>query len=500
MTRSATLSSAPPMGMMYPRGLSGNSGDGHMQQASQSDAARVRQWTTPGTRLQGRRAPRYAAGPHEGRKMADRSDRRFCPHCGRRTLASACPDDAAQTVALVRFDPRVLLRPGDVVSGRYEIIDTIGKGGYGSIFGARHTATGQEIALKVMRSDFDGESDQQVRRFFREARVTAALQHPNTVRVFDVGQTPGGAFYIAMERLHGPSLEAVLQERLEAGNVMTEAETIDVIAPVLRSLQEAHAHGLVHRDMKPANIVLADFGDGDRTVKVVDFGVAWTGGSALTTTGMAVGTPAYMSPEQCEARDVDGRSDLYSLAIVMYRCLAGDVPFPFDNSVAIMQAHLDSPVPDVRRAARTPVNDAVVATLTRALQKDPEDRWQDARSMREALERGRVRRPAWTPPDVEHPRRASPPPAARQRPAPRHTDAAKAAALPAGVPLDLPDALPDAASVLPQRVGAAVLGVDPRAGLDVHSRPPKQTIVMGGGGVLDLANQLRAALDDKGTP
>ncbi len=321
---------------------------------------------------------------------------RFCPHCGSRGKATECTYDGHVTVPAVKFDPQVIIRPGDVLAGRYRLTAQIARGGYGAIYSGEHIVTGQEVAIKVLKTDFGGPDDATIRRFFREARVTASLKHPNTIRVFDVGQAPGGAFFLAMEMLKGPTLEQILTERLAHGRGLTEPETIDLAVPVLRSLGEAHALGLVHRDMKPSNIILADFGDGEPIVKLVDFGIAWMHGSSLTTTGMALGTPAYMSPEQCEAAELDGRSDLYAFGILLYRCLTGDVPFRQASAVAIMQSHLRAPVPDVRKAALSPVTDAFNAVLQRALAKRPSDRFARAADMRKALEA--VRDTFW--PDV----------------------------------------------------------------------------------------------------
>lgn len=314
------------------------------------------------------------------------ADLRLCPDCGRHTPDLICAEDECATVIVRRYDPNAILQPGMMVAERYRLLGVIGRGGYGSVYAAEQVTTGREVALKVLKHDFEGPDDGTVRRFFREARVTAALMHPNTIRVFDVGQTEAGAFYIAMERLKGPTLEEVLHDRFAASKVLSEVEAIDVVVPVLRSLQEAHSRKLVHRDMKPANIVLADYGGSETVVKLLDFGIALTAGSSLTTTGMALGTPAYMSPEQCEAIAIDGRSDLYSLGIILYRCVTGDVPFSDRNPVAIMQSHLMSPVPDVFVRAGTPLSDGFVAVIARALEKQCADRYADAREMRLALE------------------------------------------------------------------------------------------------------------------
>lgn len=313
---------------------------------------------------------------------------RMCPECGFRTAATLCPSDRTTTVVLRHYVPTAQVRTGDVVGDRYQIASVLGEGGYSTVFRGQHVITGQEVAIKVLKATWPGPDEQAVRRFYREARVTAGLAHPNTIRVFDVGQTEGGSFWLAMELLRGPSLEDRLQERWSgqggAKGVLSESECIAMAVPVLRSLHEAHQRKLVHRDLKPANIVLAEVA-GESLVKVLDFGIAQTSGSTLTTTGMALGTPAYMSPEQCQGLDLDGRSDLYSLGIVLYRCVSGDVPFADLNPVKLMQAHLSRPLPDLWRAARTKLSQGFVDTVNRALAKDKGQRFADAQQMREAL-------------------------------------------------------------------------------------------------------------------
>lgn len=320
-------------------------------------------------------------------------DQRLCPVCGVRTAAANCASDGTATVVLRRYNPASRVEIGHVIAERWRVTGLLGRGGYATVFAGVHVLTGQEVALKVLRGEYGGPEEGAIRRFYREARVTAQLHHPNTVRVFDVGQTDGGAFFLAMEMLQGPSLEDVLQERLERGETLSEAEALDVAIPVLRSLQEAHSQRMVHRDLKPANIVLADFKDGERTVKVVDFGIAFIAGSALTTTGMALGTPAYMSPEQCQALELDGRSDLYSLGIVLFRCVTGDVPFAQGGAVEIMQAHLSAPLPDLEDLTGTPLSPGFVALVRKALEKEPFDRFQSATEMRKFAEQ--VRQDAW---------------------------------------------------------------------------------------------------------
>lgn len=312
---------------------------------------------------------------------------RICAACGQQTNEAVCPTDGTPTlVREVLNTEALLIRVGDVIAERYRVTGVLGRGGFGAVYAAEHIGTQQPVAIKMLLNTAGGINDQDVRRFYREAQITAKLKHPNTVRVFDVGQTPAGALYIAMELLHGPTLEALLHERLGLGRVMEQAEVIGVATGILRSLQEAHGQQLVHRDLKPANIMLADSGDDHPVVKVLDFGIARGKDSSLTGAGTALGTPTYMSPEQCAGAAVDGRSDLYSLGIILYRCVVGEPPFADRNPLTLMFRHASAQVPDLGAHARTPVSAAFVAVVNKALSKRCEDRFDSAREMRVALE------------------------------------------------------------------------------------------------------------------
>ena len=278
------------------------------------------------------------------------------------------------------------LDTGNIIEGRYRIKGTLGRGGFGAVYEAEHTGTGQMIAIKVMLADLSEHNVQAVRRFYKEAQVTAQLRHPNTVRVFDVGQTSEGALYIAMERLHGPTLEEALREVGSQGTAMTERQALDVAIPILRSLAEAHMMDLVHRDLKPANIMLTEVADEEAVVKVLDFGIARTRDSSLTGQGTALGTPAYMSPEQCMGGKVDGRSDLYSLGVILYRCVTGRTPFDDPNPLTVMYKHAHAPPPDPRQVAKSQLSEGFVVCVLKALAKKADDRFVTARAMRLCLE------------------------------------------------------------------------------------------------------------------
>ncbi len=311
---------------------------------------------------------------------------RYCPTCGRRSNAIQCPHDGAQTVQMRGFGrhPRNY-QVGDVVAGRYRITGTLGAGGMAAVYAAEHTSTLQPVAIKLMAAEPGADGDVAMRRFFREARVTATLQHPNTVRVFDVGQDDQGPLFMAMERINGPTLLADLRDRITAGRLMTQSEAIDVGIQTLDSLGEAHGHQLVHRDLKPANLMLIAGEDGAPMVKVLDFGIARTVDSSLTATGAAPGTPAYMSPEQCKGETVDGRSDLYSLAVILFVCVTGRLPFDHKDPLRLMQAHVNAPPPDPRPLAKTELHENFVSVLHKAMAKKPGDRFSSAATMREAL-------------------------------------------------------------------------------------------------------------------
>lgn len=313
---------------------------------------------------------------------------RQCPQCRLVTSEMLCPNDGLATIVRTVLDGirDMHLRPGDIVGGRYRITGTLGRGGFGVVCTAVHTGTGQAVALKYLTTDPESGEDDVPRRFFQEAKITAALRHPNTVRLFDFGQAENGALYMVMELLHGPTLEEVLSGLAARGEVLSESAALDIAIPVLRALSEAHEAELVHRDLKPANIMLAHVPGDEPMVKVLDFGIARVKNSSLTGSNRALGTPAYMSPEQCRGGDIDGRSDLYALGVILYRCVAGEAPFDHTNRMKVMWMHNMATVPDLRPKARTPLSEHYVGAVRQVLAKNADDRFADARAMRHALE------------------------------------------------------------------------------------------------------------------
>ncbi len=229
-----------------------------------------------------------------------------------------------------------LPKPGDVIGVRYRIESMLGQGGMGAVFAAVNQATGRAVAIKWMLPGA-ARSKESLARFLSEARATAKIEHPNVIQILDVGQD-GDAPFLVMERLRGRSLA----ERLERGRLSPE-ETLSVLIPALRGIAEAHSEGIIHRDLKPDNIFLCEGKDGSpRPPKVLDFGISklydQEGGTSLTQTGIAMGTPQYMSPEQLNAPpDADARFDVYAMGVVLYECLTGRPPYNAEGLFELVQ-------------------------------------------------------------------------------------------------------------------------------------------------------------------
>lgn len=257
-----------------------------------------------------------------------------------------------------------------VFGGRYRVVRRLAHGGFGAVYQAVHEGTEQEVALKILPLSGQGRYDGSLDRFMREARVTASLSHPNTIRVFDVG---GGAEgeeppWLAMELIRGPTLEEVLVSLARRGRTMSEQQAIDLTLPVTGSLAEAHAVDLVHRDMKPSNIMLSPVPGNPPVIKLLDFGCTHVRGSDMTAAGAVFGTPGYMSPEQIEGTELDGRSDLFALGIVLHRCVTGRTPFEDIQPMPLMYRYAHVDVPDPRRvfpAMSDPFADLLLALLAR---------------------------------------------------------------------------------------------------------------------------------------
>jgi len=265
--------------------------------------------------------------------------------------------------------------PGDLVDGRYHVRERIGSGGMADVYLAEDEQLGRKVALKVLHRRF-AEDQEFVERFRREASAAAGLQHPNVVQVFDRGAWDG-TYYIAMEFLDGRSLKQIVRE--DAPLPATLA--VDITIQILRAARFAHRRGVIHRDIKPHNVIVDDEG----RVKVTDFGIARAGASDMTETGAIMGTAAYLSPEQAQGHAVSASSDLYSIGILLYELLTGRVPFEAESAVTIALKQVsEEPVPP--RALNPEVSPELEDVVLRALQKDPARRFADADAFVEALE------------------------------------------------------------------------------------------------------------------
>jgi serine/threonine-protein kinase len=265
---------------------------------------------------------------------------------------------------------------GTLFDGRYTVVRKLGAGGMANVYLAEDQELGRRVAIKIL-NERHANDEQFVERFRREAKNAAALSHPNIVSIYDRGEAEG-TYYIAMEYIDGRSLKELVVSRGPAP--LTVA--VEYARQVLSALRFAHRHGIVHRDIKPHNVMV----DAEGRVKVTDFGIARAGTSQMTEAGSIVGTAQYLSPEQARGTNVDQRSDVYSLGIVLYELLTGTVPFNGDTPVEIAMKHL-STIAEPPSAKRADIPRDLDLIVMRALAKDPDDRYQSAEEMDADLER-----------------------------------------------------------------------------------------------------------------
>jgi serine/threonine-protein kinase len=301
----------------------------------------------------------------------------MCPLCGERTHAEACPKDGQKTVTA---PPAPLDRVGGIIAGRYRVVELLGRGGFGDVYKAFHVGTHESVALKVLRPELHAEA-KAIDRFTAEARMSASLKHPNTVRVFDFGTTPEGDLYLAMEFLDGVSLDELLEDQ----GKLPPLRAVHLMAQVLKSLSEAHRRQIIHRDLKPENIFVVELAGEKDFIRVIDFGIAkfLRENMNLTQVGSILGTPYCMSPEQIRSETLDGRSDLYAVGVVLHRCLTGHYPYDSENAFAALAGHLNEPVP---KAEAPGVDAELQGIVMKALQKDRKQRFADVDAMRAALD------------------------------------------------------------------------------------------------------------------
>ncbi|MGI6102192.1 MAG: Stk1 family PASTA domain-containing Ser/Thr kinase, partial [Bacillota bacterium] len=264
---------------------------------------------------------------------------------------------------------------GRLLGGRYRVLDKVGEGGMAVVYKAQCTLLNRIVAVKVLKSQYGNDADF-VERFKREAQAAASLSHPNIVNIYDVGND-NGSHYIVMEYVRGETLRDIIKQRAP----LTIRDTLAYACQILLALDHAHSNSIVHRDIKPHNIIVTDDGD----VKVTDFGIARaTNATSFTEAGVVMGTVAYFSPEQAKGRDIGPHSDIYALGVVMYEMLTGRVPFRGDSAIAVALQHIQDQ-PRLPSRINPSIPKPLERLVLRALAKDPRARYPSAQAMLEDL-------------------------------------------------------------------------------------------------------------------
>ena len=288
-----------------------------------------------------------------------------------------------------------MLSNGQIIGGRYKIVKSIGEGGMANVYLAEDTILDRKVAIKVLRGDL-ADDEKFIRRFQREAQSVANLSHPNIVEVYDVEEEEG-QHYIVMEYIEGKTLKQLLQKR----GALTLSEVIDIMLQLTDGLAHAHEAYIIHRDIKPQNIMIQD----DGLVKITDFGIAMAlNATQLTQTNSVMGSVHYLPPEQANGKGSTIKSDIYSLGILMYELLTGSVPFKGDNAVEIALKHLKERIPSIRRQNPT-IPQSVENIVLKATAKNPKNRYDSVRKMnsdlKECLNEDRINEPKYVYPYSE---------------------------------------------------------------------------------------------------
>ena len=285
--------------------------------------------------------------------------------------------------------------------GSYQLVERLGEGGMGEVWRAEHALLARPAAIKLVRSGALGETagaDELLQRFEQEAQATASLRSPHTVHLYDFGRSDDGAFYIVMELLEGMTLESLVEQF----GPQPASRVAHMLGQVCHSLAEAHEAGLVHRDVKPANLFVCRYGRDDDFVKVLDFGLVKSSvgpvEAGVTNVGMVPGTPAYLAPEALLGQPVDGRADLYALGCVAYFLLTGTIVFDGATAVAVVAKHISDPPSPPSSRTELPIPEALERIVLACLAKSPDDRPASAARLAEQLAAADL--PAWTPEDA----------------------------------------------------------------------------------------------------
>jgi len=273
-----------------------------------------------------------------------------------------------------------MLSPGTLFAGRYEVKEVLGMGGMGVVYRAFDRELQEPVAIKTLRTEAMSTDTVALDRFKQEIRLARKIAHRNVVRTYDLGEV-NGTYYLTMEFVEGKSLKSLIEGR---GRLPIPV-TLTIGKQLCRALEVAHEQGVIHRDIKPQNMVVEPSG----FLKVMDFGIARLAnppkGKGLTEAGMSIGTPDYMSPEQLQGLDLDPRSDLYSAGVVLFECVSGRVPFEADTPWALIAKHIEEEAPDPR-TLNAEVPETLAAVILKAMGRKPEERYQTAATMYEALD------------------------------------------------------------------------------------------------------------------
>ena len=282
--------------------------------------------------------------------------------------------------------------------GKYRVLEALGHGGMAWVYRAYHPQLDRYVALKILRSDLV-EDAEFLARFQREARAVASLRHPHVVRVFDF-DVQDDAYYMVMEYLEGDTLKARLDDYRVHGETMPLGEVGRILLDVLDGLAYAHSEGMVHRDVKPSNVLLTKRGQ----AVLGDFGIAhMVGGTQTTATGALMGTPEYMAPEQGLTGCCDARTDIYAMGIILYEMLTQRIPYDAETPLAILMKHVNDPLP-LPRDIDPAIPEALERVILKAMAKDPDDRFADAASMKAAISAALTESEIELPERVSHPR------------------------------------------------------------------------------------------------
>ncbi len=321
---------------------------------------------------------------------------KYCSACHKTypTDYNVCPADQTSLQAAHEF------QPGMIIRNKYEILDRIGVGGMGVVYKVRHLTFNEVYAVKIVNDTIAGDANF-LQRFQKEAVVTRKLRHPNAVRVDDFDYTDDGRPFIVMELVEGKNIGEILQEE----GPFRVPRAVRIGTQVARALGVAHKLGVVHRDIKPGNILLTTDEQGQETAKVLDFGiaklrdVAGDATTGMTMTGMIVGTPLYMSPEQFMGKkaggEIDGRTDLYSLGVVLYQMVTAQLPFEGDTLYSLMMQHMEGTVrPPHELVPQLHIPEALSAVILKAIDKSRDQRFQTAEELIAALDQVAIDSPA----------------------------------------------------------------------------------------------------------